>query len=348
MAKDLTSISKVTTGSTREKHLLSASYLGDEHLAVVRQTAAWNSKQLVATPLSARFIFAWANGYEDYPNVQGGAAVYGDTDTLISDVSSDLANASSWGITDRALFSYFCRRNNPAAIAGGLPDSYKYSGHGRDILALRFSLRGLPLARATSFSAYIRAYMPSLLLCPADWMWGNATIPGSNEPPANNASLFDVWLADSPTKAADANTPTQAFDLWGNCNNGLAPRSEMSLDDLEQATGRNLQAATYDPFYVSATSYKGDADDQSTRVFQELDANNDVIPYYHDFELTGDCKNFLANHMGAFWMMVAFRAGNAFARNVVGSHYGLAPGASMMLYIQRFELVLNVTSTIFN
>ena len=345
MASDLTSISAPISGS-REQHLLSSEYAQGayRHLTVVRQTAAWNNKQLVATPLSARFIFAWANGIEAYPSTWAGPNVYNDTNTLISDVNSDIAAASFGGTMQKALFNYYCRRNEPSAIFRGQANPESYCGHGRDILALRFSLRGLPLARATSFSAYVRAYMPSVLLCPPDTLFGDAMAGASNAPPWGDAAKFDVWLADTPTKA-DANTPTQLFDVWPYCNNGFAPTGDVMLGGVQ---GRDLQAATYDPFDVALTAQSGDAVDQSTRVFQELDANNDIIPYYHDFELTGDCKAFLANHMGAFWMMFAFRGGNAFSDGQSGVNHGLQAGYSLMMYIQRFELVLNVTSTTFN
>ena len=334
MSKDLVSIGK-SNGISIESDLLSATYLGDTHLAVIRQTTAWDNKELVATPKESLYAWAYASGREANSTSWGGAAVKADTDVMITGVANQLANAT-WNAGPKACFSYFCRSDDPYSNFMDLTNANIRSGHGRSVVALKFSLRGLPLAKMSSWSAYIRAHIPSIAGCEDMQLPGWCII--YDIPLWGSASICDIRFTENqPSIIADGTEATESFELNNYCNNGDRPAAGSQAE---------RHAYIYDPMDIEHLGVDPlEANDQELRVYA-TGTDNPPVDYYADIPLTADCKTFLGNHMGEFWAAFNFREGNAFSSGT--NRQGLQVHYSIMAYIQRFELVLKCTSGTWN
>lgn len=333
MAKDLTSARTIRSRTTNaqtgavtttyDRHLASVAGNGGTHLAVVRKTAAWSGKTLVATPKSNLFAFAFA--YD------------GDTQSLLDAMGAALDGAALGGssvsaLRQKALFSWCGTCNDPGfAHDGGTGTAV--GGVGQSFLLMKFNLRGLPLGAMSEWHAYLRFHNLSAVAAANDGGHNDYADPDSGRDigvlagssAARQALVYaDVAPAATVgrfTDGAKSETLTIGSDKWnGNVHPGTGVYES--------------SCAAYLPFGEERTI-------NPLRVYRPTVGGTTPVHRTSDVELTGDVKDFILRHtLAPFWLGVRFNRA-AVSGVFVADH-------TEFFYAQHIDLVLVCTGGRFN
>ena len=313
------------------------------HLVVVKQLTNWTNKEFVVTPTSGKYFSAWAGGEEAFPGQQGGVNVFNDTNTLLNSVKQKY-DSSSWMDGYHAIVSIFSRADGPYANklyddTGLQPNSL--SEFGNSICAYKLNLKHLHLSKMKSgstrtYEAYVRVWGTSLVFCNLGVLNHDGILISGQM--YNGASQLKVKLtSELPDLGANVveNNYCDSFDVANTAaNNGRRVSQDVLVEEV---------MGMYDPFDSDIVDREN-----SSRIYT-LDKWYDTqqTNYYHDFKLTNsDNLNVLDKNPGTLWMLCQFHVGNAFSSGQQG-YAGIASGGCATLFIERAELVLKCTSSIF-
>lgn len=314
-----------------------------DHLVVVKQTVNWSNKELVVTPTEMKYNQGWSCGLEQYNSQQGGTAVYNDTNRIINNVK-DSISTHPWKTGQCALFAVSSRSAGPYAwyqyykhYNPQMPTPNQLSEYGASVVAYKFNLRHLHLSKmSNSFTAYVRAWAPSLVVgFPAlDVGDDGILISGGLY---NSGSCLRVKLFDElPAIAWDVADSGDSFEFANNCNDGRI---------VTQDTAVYGQMVDYVPFGGNiAYSTTGNSARIYTREQNAEQNGSTPTNYYHDFQISNqDNLDFLKDNPGEMWLVAHFHMGNAFSQGAT-NHNGLNVGRSATVFSERLELVLKCTS----
>jgi len=325
--------SAVTSGATNALASVAMSSSAAAHLVVIRQSTAWDGKSFVVTPDAARWGACMATGIEVYPNTHGTLLVYNDTKALIDAVGTKM-NSISWRTGFHPCVNAFIRGSSgfgPYSHRSGVATNPYRAEYVHSAVAYRFKLHRLHFSKMTSFTAYMRVYVPSIA---QNWNGGSiydCTL--ENVALLNGASKICCKLSTSlPTLAADVAEGNDEWEINGAANNGMAPSA----------------ASLYHYHSVAYNPYHGD-DCHSMPVWtanQRSASPTTASPtmYYHDFAVANaDNVALLKKNPAEVWSVMHFKRANAFAPNSAQA-LGLLPNYSINAWFYRADLVLSCTS----
>ena len=317
-------------------HLNAISGSGGDHLVIVQQNSSWANKQLIVTPTESKFALAYAYGKESAPSLPySDAGAAGDAHWLASEFTGRLYSAT-WNDGPKALFFCYSRgglptsMGSPYRMADGEADFWEYSEFSGTAIALKFNLRQLDLASDATFSAYVRAYCPSLFLRDSDQMQ-YATAPAVFA--GYTCQMEYRFFETLPGNSADVGgNDTNRMNLYGTANNGLAAGTVVS------------DPAIYTPYAYTG----GWSANLRTAVYPGW--RSTAGARYHDYEITSNYdatthtteagKNFLAaGGHSEVWLVARPRI----------SYPSPLEGYDVLFgYIQRLELVFRISKPFFN
>lgn len=346
----LTSDNANATGAATADRLASVVMSGssDTHLVIVTQTADWNTKDLLVTPVEGRWAACMATGIEQYPRVQGGTNVYNDTQNLINEVGNCM-NSLSWRNGYHPCVNAFTRgvMKGPYSHRSGISSNNARAEYIHSKVAYRFKLHRLHFSKMSEFTPYLRVYVPSLVIQ-----------NDPTEPPPNvsgNCGLFNCLLISGglyngasqiccrvstslPALSADVAAGYDAWEIAGNANDGTTVSSD---------TAYSYHSVGYNPYHGD------DCVSMPVWTANQRRATGSSVPtseptlYYHDFAMSNSSnKNVFAANPTEVWITAHFTRGNAFAANRAGN-YGLKQDRSANAWFYRADLVFKCKSTKF-
>lgn len=310
----------------------------DAHLVKLRQSSAWSNKEFRVTPSAGRWVACMATGIEAHPNTRGGSAVYADTNNLIAAVGTCM-DGLTWRSGYHPCVNAFMRgrMKGPYSHRSGVVSSNARSEYVHSAVSYKFNLHRLHFSKMSSFSAFLRVYVPSLLFQSDYSSTGLYYCTLESSALMNDASkLCCLVSASLPTLCKDVAEGRDEWEIFGVANDGNYSQSGF------QIIGNH--SVCYNP-------YHGD-DCVSMPVWTANQRSASGIPsseptmYYHDFSIANATNlDVFVGNPPEVWVTTHFKRRNAFSHET--SSLGLYSDSSCCAWFYRADLVLKCSSSTF-
>lgn len=329
---------------TADQHLLGTG----SHLLIIKKTKSWTNLELVCTPVDELFFMAATYGRSSsWQSTASG--VFADGVTMSNRLAGLMngATVSEWQQGHKPMMHYCARSCCPWMFKTQKtiydPSSIlEYMEYGGCWNARKFNLYALPIGSASSFSAKLRVWNGSLINTGPDVQYAYPVyLPGHS-----TCKYFDYQYNDAGNLRYNFSKelmPPNQYVATGYGEVNIAAHANNNKREPKWYIEYDMYN-THLSCECSTNYYNGNY--QNTRIF--ANSSSDLSAYFYDYDITGDglasLKKAIPN--GSFWMYTGYKMADICS--AAGRTACMDPFHTMLNYVSRIELVLNVSMPTLN